>query len=282
LPQQESSARLSSVSHADITDARQEDVPRPARPRAVPAPADPADAKVTAAAGSANAQATAAAGPANAQATAAAGAADAQATAAAGPANARAAAAVGPAGGPGPTQPPGPVAADGRPASRAGHQKPEPRVERPPGTAADRAGARMTARGAVVAMLSLFFVGMLAAGWLHLGSLIGLSFVAGCVLAARYTKRDGLLTAVVTPPLIFMIALAGTQTMSAHADTLRRTLTSAIEGIVLTLASVAPWLFGGVILGLVVAVFGGLPRCVSEFRADLRAGADPRRKAPIR
>ena len=140
----------------------------------------------------------------------------------------------------------------------------------------------MTARGAVVAMFSLFFLGMLAAGWLHLGSLIGLSFVAGCVLAARYTKRDGLLAAVMTPPLIFMIALAGTQTMSAHAATLRRTLTSAIEGIVLTLASVAPWLFGGVILGVVVAVFGGLPRCVSEFRADLRGGADPGRKAPIR
>jgi len=140
----------------------------------------------------------------------------------------------------------------------------------------------MTARGAVVAMFSLFFLGMLAADWLHLGSLIGLSFVAGCVLAARYTKRDGLLAAVVAPPLIFMIALAGTQTMSAHADTLRRTLTYAIEGIVLTLASVAPWLFGGVILGVVVAMSGGLARCVSEFRAESRARAEPRRELPIR
>jgi hypothetical protein len=156
-------------------------------------------------------------------------------------------------------------------------------VERLPGTAvAGWTGACMTARGAVAALFSLFFLGVLAAGWLHLGSLIGLSFVAGCVLAARYTERDGLLVAVVTPPLIFMIALASTQTMSAHADTLRRTLTSAIEGIVLTLASVAPWLFSGVILSVVVAVFGGLPRCVSEFRADLRAGADPHRQTPIR
>jgi hypothetical protein len=140
----------------------------------------------------------------------------------------------------------------------------------------------MTARGAVVAMFSLFFLGMLAADWLHLGSLIGLSFAAGCVLAARYTKRDGLLTAVATPPLIFMIALAGTQTMSAHADTLRRTLTSAIEGIALTLASVAPWLFGGVILGVVVAMFGGLPRCVSEFRTNLRRAAGARPQPPMR
>jgi hypothetical protein len=132
----------------------------------------------------------------------------------------------------------------------------------------------MTARGAVVAMFSLFFLGMVAAGWLHLGSLTGLSFVAGCALAARYTKRDGLLTAVVTPPLIFMIALVVTETMSSHGDTLRRTLTSAGEGIVLTLASVAPWLLTGVIVGVVVAMRSGLPQCVREFREDLRRDAE--------
>jgi hypothetical protein len=137
----------------------------------------------------------------------------------------------------------------------------------------------MTARGAVVAMLSLFFLGMVAAGWLHLGSLTGLSFVAGCALAGRYTKRDGLLTAVVTPPLIFMIALIITETMSSHAGTLRRTLTSAGEGIVLTLASVAPWLFAGVIVGVVVAIRSGLPQCVRELRVDLRRGDDPEPQA---
>lgn len=177
-----------------------------------------------------------------------------------------------------------------RPAARPGYQKPVRRAGSATGTAAAGSGtaaagwggACMTARGAVIAMFSLFFLGMLVAGWLQLGSLIGLSFVAGCVLAARYTKRDGLLTAVVTPPFIFVIALAITQTMSAHADTFRRTLTSAVEGIVLNLASVAPWLFSGVILGIVVATFGGLPRCVSEFRADLRAGDGPRPEPPIR
>ena len=51
----------------------------------------------------------------------------------------------------------------------------------------------MTARGAVLAMLALFFFGTLAADWLHLGVLTGLSFVAGAALAARYTRRDGLL-----------------------------------------------------------------------------------------
>ena len=121
-------------------------------------------------------------------------------------------------------------------------------------------------------MFSLFVLGMLAAGWLRLGSFTGFSFVAGCVLAARYTQRDGLLAAVVTPPLIFMIALVGTETMTSHAGTLRHTLTSAVEGTVLTLASVAPWLFSGVILGVTVAMFRGLPQCVRELRADLRGG----------
>src|SRR5258708_22123372 len=67
-----------------------------------------------------------------------------------------------------------------------------------------------------------------------------------------------------------MIALVVTQTMSANADTLRRTLTSVAEGIVLTMASVAPWLFSGVMLGIIVAMFCGLPPYVREFRADLR------------
>jgi hypothetical protein len=133
--------------------------------------------------------------------------------------------------------------------------------------------ARMTARGALVAMFSLFFLGIAAADWLQLGSLTGLGFVAGCALAARYTKRDGLLTAVVTPPLLFMTALMVTETISSHADTLRRTLTSAGEGIVLTLASVAPWLFAGMIVGIVVAVRRGLIQSFRELRAEARAEA---------
>ncbi len=131
-------------------------------------------------------------------------------------------------------------------------------------------GARMTARGAVLAMFSLFFFGMLTGGWLHLGSLTGLSFVAGCVLTARCTKRDGLLTALVASPLIFMIALVCTEIMVSRGDTLRHTLTSVVEGTFLTLASNAPWLFSGVILGVIIALFCGLPQCVRELRADLR------------
>jgi hypothetical protein len=134
----------------------------------------------------------------------------------------------------------------------------------------------MTARGAVLAMLAIFFFGTLIAGWLHLEVLAGLSFVAGCALAAGYTRRDALLTVVTTPPLIFMIVLVGTTTMTSHGDTVRHTLTSAAEGVVLTLAAVAPWLFTGVIIGLIIAVFRGLPQSVRDLGAELRGDYGPR------
>jgi hypothetical protein len=133
-----------------------------------------------------------------------------------------------------------------------------------------RPAARMTSRGAILAMFSLFFPGTLTAGWLHLATLTGLSFVAGCALTARYTRRDGLLTVVVTPPVIFMISLVVTEVLTSHADTARHALTSAAEGTILTLAAVAPWLFAGVLIGLAIAMFRGLPHCIQDLRDELR------------
>jgi len=129
---------------------------------------------------------------------------------------------------------------------------------------------RMTARGAVVAMFLLFLMGTLAAGWLHLELLAGLSFVAGCALAAYYSRRDALLTVVVSPPLVFMAALVIAELLTSHEDTVRHSLTAAAEGIVLTLAAVAPWLFSGVIIGLVIALLRGLPQCLRDLSAELR------------
>jgi len=128
----------------------------------------------------------------------------------------------------------------------------------------------MTARGAVLAVFSLFFLGTLAAAWLHLAVLTGLTFVAGSVLAARYTRSDGLLAVVIAPPLLFLIALVGAEVLTSQAGTVRHTLTSAAEGTILTLAAVAPWLFSGVIAGLVIALFRGLPQCVRDLRTELR------------
>ncbi len=119
-------------------------------------------------------------------------------------------------------------------------------------------------------MFLLFFLGTLIAGWIHLELLAGLSFVAGCALGAYYTRREALLMVVATPPLIFMTALVGAELLTTQADTVRHTLTSAAEGIILTLAAVAPWLFSGVIIGLIIALFRGLPQCVRDLRTELR------------
>jgi hypothetical protein len=183
-------------------------------------------------------------------------------------------------------QQPGPVPASGEPAPQPGSSVNSPPATpvtlpatpvtppatqaTPPATRMTPPATRMTARGAVVAMFLLFLVGTLAAGWLHLEVLAGLSFVAGCAMAAYYSRRDALLTAVITPPLVFMAALVIAELLTSHEDTVRHSLTAAAEGIILTLAAVAPWLFSGVVIGLVIALTRGLPQCVRDLSAELR------------
>ena len=79
----------------------------------------------------------------------------------------------------------------------------------------------------------------------------------------------------VSPPLIFLIAVACAESISSSATGHSRVL-SAAEGTILTLAAAAPWLFGGEALGLVLALFRGLPQCVRDLRAGLRGPVTPR------
>jgi hypothetical protein len=163
----------------------------------------------------------------------------------------------------------------GAPGALPGRQQPGPAAlgepaPQPGNGSSSPPATRMTARGAVVVMFLLFLMGTLAAGWLHLELLAGLSFVTGCALAAYYSRRDALLTAVVTPPLVFMVALVIAELLTSHADTVRHSLTSAAEGIILTLAGVAPWLFIGVVIGLIIALMRGLPQSVRDLGSELR------------
>ena len=87
--------------------------------------------------------------------------------------------------------------------------------------------ARMTGRGAVLAMFALFFTGAAIAGLLHLGVLVGFSFLAGCVLAARFARRSALLVVVVSPPLIFLIAVACAESISSSSH---RSFQGAVRG----------------------------------------------------
>jgi hypothetical protein len=142
---------------------------------------------------------------------------------------------------------------------------------------ADRAAARpaalltgrrglVTGRGAVLIMAGVFLIGLLASallGWAVPG---GLAFVLGCVLAARCTRPADLLTAAVSPPLV----LAGVLPFVTLATGSGGLFLSVVVGSVVTLAGIAPWLAGGMVLTLAIAWARGLPRCVQDLRRALR------------
>ncbi len=139
-------------------------------------------------------------------------------------------------------------------------------TDRERGPAGERGAVALTGRGAVAGMLVLFFFVLLIASWLQWGVLAGVSFVIGSVGAAWYTKRRDLLTVAVSPPLLFFFALICVKAFTAKGSV----IISTVEGTALTLANVAPWLFAGVILSLIVAWVRGLRQCVADLRRELR------------
>jgi hypothetical protein len=142
---------------------------------------------------------------------------------------------------------------------------------------ADRGRIALTGRGAIAGMLLLFVVSLLVASWLQSGVLAGASFVIGSAAAAWYTRPRDLLVVAVSPPLLFFCALVCVKAVTAQGAA----IISTVEGTALTLANVAPWLFAGVVLYLVVAWARGLPRCVTELRHDLRPDLPrPRAESP--
>jgi hypothetical protein len=139
--------------------------------------------------------------------------------------------------------------------------------------AGQRPGTQLTARGALLGMFILSFLGILVSTWLGWSPLAGGCFVVGCAAAARWTKPRDLLSVVVSPPLLFFCALLAAKALTATGNT----LVSIAEGTVLTLADVGPWLLVGVAVSLVIAWFRGLPRCLRDLRASLRADRARRR-----
>lgn len=140
--------------------------------------------------------------------------------------------------------------------------------------AGQRPGARLTARGALLGMFVLSFLGILISTWLDWSPVAGGSFVVGCAAAAWWTKPRDLLSVVISPPLLFFCALLIAKALTATGNT----LVSIAEGTVLTLAGVGPWMLVGVAVSLVIAWFRGLPRCIRDLRGSLQA--DRARRAP--
>ena len=135
----------------------------------------------------------------------------------------------------------------------------------------DTSQTRLTGRGAVMVMLAVFALGLLVASWLGWPVLAGASFVIGSVAAVLYVRPGDLLMVTIAPPLLFGIALVAVKAATATGSL----ALSVAEGMAITMAEVAPWLFAGVVLTLIIAWARGLRGCVRELRQDLRAVGHP-------
>ncbi|MDQ2877322.1 MAG: hypothetical protein M3Y33_21935, partial [Actinomycetota bacterium] len=136
---------------------------------------------------------------------------------------------------------------------------------RQPGARRARSRPRLTGRGAVLVMLAVFLLIDLIAAGAHSTWLNGFGYAAGCLLAVTYARREALLVVATTPPAVFLIALVATKLMTAGGNT----VLAAAEGTLLTLAALAPWLFGVTIASLAAATVRGLPRCIQDLRTAL-------------
>lgn len=121
-----------------------------------------------------------------------------------------------------------------------------------------RAAIKLTGRGAVVALFAACLSGLLIASWTGWNAVGGALFLMSCGLVAYYTRASGLRHVVICPPLAFLIAAVCAELIIAP-DAF-----SAAEGIVITLATSAPWLFTGTGLTFVIALSRG-------WRPDLPA-----------
>jgi hypothetical protein len=132
---------------------------------------------------------------------------------------------------------------------------------------------RLTIRGALVGLLALDLLTFLLAAGVHSGVLAGIGFCAGAVLAPYYLRAESQLQAAVSVPAIALIAVIISQALTAQGDSGHGSVMSVIEGTLLTLAGLAPWLFAGTAACLAVACFRGLPQCVRDLSAGLRLEA---------
>jgi uncharacterized protein DUF6542 len=132
------------------------------------------------------------------------------------------------------------------------------------------AGSYMTIRGAFVAMFGIFLFCGLVASWLNLAVLTGLGYAACCVLAPFFVRRHAVLHVVIAPPAIFLATVLVTQVLTAQGTGRHGMVLSVLEGTLLTLAAVAPWLLGGTALGFGGAMTRGLPERIRQLIAELR------------
>src|ERR1700753_2010197 len=162
---------------------------------------------------------------------------------------------------PRPRTAPGATRAPGAPPRPAG---PPPAGVGGQGRAKPAAVLRLTGRGAILGLFLLLFVGILISSGLNSGVPADLLFLLGCAAMAWYTKPRDLLSVSISPPLAFFCACVLAKLITSSGGT------SAAEGILVTLATSAPWLFACTALTLVIALRRGLLDSIRDLRASLQ------------
>jgi uncharacterized protein DUF6542 len=157
-----------------------------------------------------------------------------------------------------------------RPARPADTLRPSgpPGTVRPPGPVPARPAVsiKLTGRGAVVMLFVATFFGLLLAAWTGWSALGDVIFLLACGAVTRYTRPSGLRIVVLSPPLTFFAGCVFAQVLTASGGF------AIAEGILVTLATSAPWLFIGTGLTIAIALGRGWrPKLPARLTGDLRA-----------
>ncbi|QBI52523.1 hypothetical protein EKD16_03565 [Streptomonospora litoralis] len=147
------------------------------------------------------------------------------------------------------------------------------------GTASEPAAAgadgrvRLTGRGGILLIGVVSLLSTLIAHLASIPVISGAAFTAACVVAALLVRPTDLLSLTVSPPLAYFTAALAAETALTLGETgFSRAVTIAMAT---RLADVAPSLFLGTALVLVIAVFRGLPSNIRTFSDEVN-GRRPR------
>lgn len=126
---------------------------------------------------------------------------------------------------------------------------------------------RLTGRGGALTIAVFSFVGTMISHWSGLPAAPGIAFTLACLIAAFLVRPGDLLALSVSPPIAYFIALVTAESiLSVGNEGYARAL---VLGLASRLAEVAPWLFLGTALVLVIGVFRGLPENLRDLGDQL-------------
>lgn len=111
----------------------------------------------------------------------------------------------------------------------------------------------------MAAVFGASVLGCLIASWAHWDAFAGWVFFMASGLAAYYVRPGMVLPVIVSPPVIFGVAIILAKAVTAPG------LLTALSATVVTLAGVAGWMFTGMALTIAIGLVRGLTGEVRDF-----------------